>query len=259
MSVTSIGPTARTGSTGKIVSAPEAVRLIRTGDTVALGGFFYTGLALEVIHEVGGREYLFYKAFPINLAIIRGTTADPDGNITMEREAFTCDTLSVATAAHNTGGLVIAQVERIADVHTLDPRQVKVPGAIVDCIVVASSPESHPQTLATSYNPSFAAEIRIPLATLQPMPMSERKIIARRAAMELRANSVVNLGIGMPEGVAAVAAEEKVADLMTLTTESGIIGGVPAGGYDFGAGSNAQAVLDMPYQFDFYDGGGLDA
>src|SRR5205807_4132801 len=127
------------------------------------------------------------------------------------------------------------------------------------CIVVASAPENHPQTLATPYNPAFAAEVRIPLASLQPMPMSDRKIIARRAALELRANSVVNLGVGIPEGVASVAAEEKVADLMTMTTEPGIIGGVPAGGYDFGAGSNAQAVIDMPYQFDFYDGGGVDA
>jgi propionate CoA-transferase len=385
---TAFVPTSRTGSTGKIVSAREAVRLVRPGDTVAIGGFFYTGLALEVVHElaaifeatdegavaqgtvafrkprdltlvfcaspgdaraaganrlaqpglvkrvigghwagvpaltalvagkqiegynlplgpishlyrdiaagkpghlsrvglgtfadprfgggklnemttedlvelleVGGQQYLFYKAFPINVAIIRGTTADPDGNITMEREALTADTLALAMAAHNSAGLVIAQVERIAEVGTLHPRQVKIPGAIVDCVVVASSPANHPQTLATSYSPAFAAEVRVPLASLQPMPMSDRKIIARRAAMELRPNSVVNLGVGIPEGVAAVAAEEKVTDLMTMTTEPGIIGGVPAGGYDFGAGSNAQVLLDMPYQFDLYDGGGLD-
>ena len=207
---------------------------------------------------VAGKEYLFYKAMPVNVAIIRGTTADADGNITMEREALTIDVLSVAMAAHNCGGIVIAQVERIADVHTLNPRQVKVPGAIVDCIVVADGEDCHWQTFGSRYSAAYAAEVRVPLGSVPPMEMSLRKIIARRAAMELRANSVVNLGVGMPEGVAAIANEEKIADLMTLTAESGVIGGVPAGGLSFGAASNAQAVIDIGYQFDFYDGGGLD-
>jgi propionate CoA-transferase len=213
---------------------------------------------VEVV-QIGGEEYLFYKAFPIHTAIIRGTTADPAGNITMEREALTSDTLSLAMAAHNSGGLVIAQVERLADVNTLNPRQVKIPGVLVDCVVVTTDPGNHPQTWAGPYNPAFAAEVRVPLTSLAPMPMSDRKIIARRAAMELRPNSVVNLGVGIPEGVASVAAEEKIADLMTLTGEPGVIGGIPAGGAAFGAGTNAQAIIDMPYQFDFYDGGGLDA
>ena len=209
--------------------------------------------------EIGGEEYLFYKAFPVNVAIIRGTTADPAGNITMEREALTCDTLSVAMAAHNSGGMVIAQVERLAEVNSLNPRQVKIPGALVDCIVLATDPANHPQTFGSPYNPAFSAEVRVPLTSLAPMPLSARKIIARRAAMELRPNSVVNLGFGIPEGVASVAAEEKIADLMTLTAEPGAIGGIPAGGGDFGTATNAQAIIDMPYQFDFYDGGGLDA
>src|SRR6202007_703301 len=126
------------------------------------------------------------------------------------------------------------------------------------CIVVATTPEHHMQTIATPYSPAFACEVRVPLASLEAMPLDDRKIIARRAAMELRPNSVVNLGVGIPEGVAAVAAEEKCAELMTLTAEPGVIGGIPAGGLNFGAATNAQAILDMAYQFDFYDGGGLD-
>ncbi|WP_290652169.1 acyl CoA:acetate/3-ketoacid CoA transferase [Aquisalimonas sp.] len=212
---------------------------------------------LVELTTVGDREYLFYKAFPITVAIIRGTTADPSGNVTMEKEALTLEGLAIASAVHNSGGVVIVQVERLAERETLHSGAVKIPSVLVDCVVVAPL-EQHWQTFAEPYNPAFSGELRVPMQSIQPIEMSARKVIARRAACELKANGVVNLGIGMPEGVANVASEEKVIDLITLTAEPGVIGGIPSGGLNFGAATNTQAIVDQPAQFDFYDGGGLD-
>jgi propionate CoA-transferase len=202
-----------------------------------------------------GETWLRYRAFPIHVGLIRATSADARGNLSMERESIVGEVLPIAQAAKNHGGIVIAQVERLVD-RIADPKSVRVPGSLVDFIVVADAGQ-HDQTFGEVFNETYVTS-GLAGQGLERMPFSERKIIARRALMEIRKGDIVNLGIGVPEGIAAVAAETGRLAEFTLTVESGPIGGVPASGLSFGSSHFPEAVIDQPSQFDFYDGGGLD-
>ncbi|MDR1193831.1 MAG: acyl CoA:acetate/3-ketoacid CoA transferase [Peptococcaceae bacterium] len=211
---------------------------------------------LVKVVEFEGEEYLYYKPFKIDVAIFRGSTADERGNVTMDREALFLEALALASAVKNNGGMVIAQVEYLAKPFTLHPKSVKVPGVLVDYVVLAK-PENHMQTKKTQFNPALCGESKVPLSGVPVLPLDERKVISRRAAMELIPNSTLNLGIGMPDGVSSVAAEEGISDLFTMTTELGNFGGMPAGGPDFPSTYNSECTIEHPSMFDFYDGGGL--
>jgi propionate CoA-transferase len=204
---------------------------------------------------IGGEEWLRFKPFPIDIAFLRGTTADEEGNVTMEQEAIPGEMLSTAQATRRAGGTIVVQVKRMAVRGTLPSRAVKIPGILVDYVVV--DPAQH-QTYATDYSPSYAGELRVPLEGLKPVPFGARKVILRRAAMELRPGAICNLGAGISTGLSSIAAEEGILDQVVLTNEQGFVGGAPLTGVDSGAAQNYAAMLDQPYQFDFYDGGGLD-
>jgi len=207
------------------------------------------------VFEIDGEEWLFWPRFHIDVALIRGTTADLKGNITFEEEPVLLEAISIAQAAKACGGIVIAQVKYLAQEGTLDPKQVRVPGVVVDHVVV--DPEQK-QTVLTPYEPAFSGRVRIPLEGLEPLPLDVRKVVARRAARELFPGAVVNLGFGIPDGVASVAAEEGLIDQLTFTVEQGIVGGRPAGGVIFGVAYNPEAIIEEDAQFNFYDGGGID-
>ena len=213
--------------------------------------------ALVELVELGGRSWLWYKAFPIHVALLRGTASDSYGNISFEKEVLTGEALSIAQAARNSGGKVFVQVEQVADDFSRDPKGIRVPGIFVDA-VVPSRPENHQQTFAEAFNPDYVRQGDIESIEMDPLPAGARRIIACRSFLEIGEGDVVNLGIGMPEGIARIARERRLMDRMTLTVEAGPIGGVPAGGLSFGASLLPQAIIDQPYMFDFYDGGGLD-
>lgn len=207
--------------------------------------------------EIDGDEILYFKGFPVDIAVIRGTTADSDGNISLERESLSLENLSLAMAARNSGGIVICQVERIAQNNSIDARHVRIPGFMVDCVVLAE-PELHMQNFDSQYNPALSGEMRVPLDAHPILPLDEKKIVMRRAALELTPHAIVNLGLGIPSGVGNIANEEKISDRIMLTVDPGIYGGVPLDGFGFGAALNYVASIDHATQFDFIDGGGID-
>ena len=211
--------------------------------------------------ELRGQTWLLYHAIPIHVGLIRATSADPFGNLVFDEEAVIGDALPIAQAAHNHGGIVIAQVKRIVDT-PLPPQRVRVPGRLITHVVVAED-HDHWQTFGEPFNqrycePAASAEEGHGHWDLPPMPFDVRRIIAGRACDELPRGAIVNLGIGLPEGIARIAGERGLLGDVTLTLESGPIGGAPAGGMSFGASIHPQAIIDQPAQFDFYDGGGLD-
>ncbi len=232
-------------------------------DPLIDGGKVNSRTTVDLVHRVtmGGKERLWFTMPAPTVALLRGTYADDHGNISMEDEALTAECLSQAIATRNAGGTVIVQVrERVAN-GTIHPKMVAIPGLFVDVVVVCTKPEWHMQTFGTQHNKDYIVASGETTATTTDaeFPLNERKIIARRSALTFNAHTVaVNYGIGMPEVIAQVLQEEDQVEAFTPTVEPGAVGGTPAGGLNFGAAIHPQAIIDQPYMFDFYDGGGLD-
>lgn len=205
-----------------------------------------------------GEEYLFYKAFKLDVALVRGTTADENGNITMEDESLINEGFHLACAAKNCGGIVIAQVKNIAKAGTLNPKDVRIPGVLVDYVVQCTDPAYHWQTEGEYFEPAFSGQIKKPLGSLPNMPFDERKVLCRRCAMELKKGYVLNLGVGIPADMAKILNEEGYLNYVSTSTEVGNFGGVSSALPNFGAAYNAEASVEHGYMFDFIDGGGLD-
>ncbi|UTV29624.1 acyl CoA:acetate/3-ketoacid CoA transferase [Photobacterium atrarenae] len=217
---------------------------------------------LVQVLELDGEEYLLYRRLPVDVAILRGTTADTDGNITMEEECLVVESLAAAQAARNQGGKIIVQVKRVVPAGSLSPHEIKIPGIFVDAVVICDDLSEHMQTFATPFNPDFVTSR--PASAPQPRqkpPQSRldaKTLIARRAVLELTPGAVLNLGIGVPEYIATIAGQTGILDSLTLTVEPGAIGGLPASGLDFGASCHPEAIITQDQMFDFYDGGGID-
>ncbi len=205
-----------------------------------------------------GDEYLFYPGFKVDVAILRGTIADENGNISFARESVINEGFAVANATKNSGGIVIVQVEYLAKKETLPAKEIKIPGALVDYVVQARDPKSCWQAEGDYWEPSFSGEIRKPLTSIEPLTMDERKVICRRCAMELKAGDLINLGVGMPADIAKVVNEEGLIDQVTMSTESGMVGGVPSALPSFGSAYNPEAIITPNEMFDLISGGGLN-
>lgn len=212
---------------------------------------------VELVEFQGG-EYLFYKSFPLHVAILRGTTADENGNISFEHESILNEGLAVASAAKNSGGIVIVQVEYVTKGGTMNPKDVKIPGILVDYVVQATDKAACWQAEGVYFEPAFSGQIKKPLAAIEPLPFDERKVICRRCAMEVKKGDVINLGVGMPADVSKIIAEEGMLDTVTMSTESGMVGGIPSALPNFGSAYNPEATIDHGAMFDMIDGGGLD-
>ena len=202
-----------------------------------------------------GREYLFYKAHPIDVSLIRASQSDVDGNLSMDEEVAPWYNCSLAQAAKASGGITIASVRKITPKGSIDPRRVRVPGIFVDYLVEDAS---QGMTYGIDYDPTLIGVARKPESEFALFPQSVRKVIARRAAMELTPGDVVNVGFGMPDGVIKVAREQGFADQIIPTIEQGQIGGIPLDGVEFGAAYNSSAMVETDRQFAFYHGRGVD-
>ena len=205
--------------------------------------------------ERNGREYLFYPAIPIDVALIQGSTADEHGNIGMNREAGFWHNCAMAQAARTAGGITIAVVKERVAVGGIHARDVRVPGCFVDFVVV--DPHAG-QTFQTHFEPAYSGDSRKPDSEFGGFPLNARKVIARRAALELAPGTVLNVGFGVPDGVMKVAREQGIAGTLVPTIEHGQFGGIPAEGLDFGATYNSEAILETGHMFDFYQGRGVD-
>lgn len=210
--------------------------------------------------EIDGEEYIRYHHIPIDTLLIRGTCADESGNISTRQEAMVLEVLPAVMATKRWGGKVICQVERMVKDGCIGAKEVTVPGVLVDAIVVCENPmEEHRQTYSWYYDPTYSGEALAPEQEIQPLPNNVRKIICRRAAAELVPNQIINTGTGIPnENFGYIIAEENLSDIVTITVESGVYGGVPAGTIDFGIARNPRALIPHDRQFELYNGAGID-
>jgi acyl CoA:acetate/3-ketoacid CoA transferase len=214
-----------------------------------------TTTGLSELVTIGGQEWLFYPRFDIDVALLRATEADPDGNISMDDEAAFADNLALAQAAHNSGGTVLVEVKRLVERGAIPAGRVRIPGPLVNHVVVTDHPNQTPLTVS---DPRRTGVTPNAPTLVEELPFDQRKVVARRAAMELHEGDLANLGVGMANGISYVALEEGFLDRFTLTVEQGIFGGLPGAGLDSGTAINPSAIVDMPSQFDLYDGGALD-